>query len=346
MEQSYGFFVQWHLTDRCNLACRHCYQKGVSHSELSADRIAFFIRETKEMLDDWATEYELDISRSFQFTGGEPMLRKDLTRILTTARDEGFETFLMTNGTLIDKTAAEKIKRTGVSAVQISLEGMPETHDSIRGAGSFTRAATGINALARAGVDVTANVTLTKANAGEVLAITKKAASLGASRIGFARLVPEGRGASLGGEMLTPLEVKDVYQEIRHTKVSGIKAMTRDPISCLVNPDGLGDSCGGIAVGGCAAGLSGVSIMPDGAVMPCRRMNMVIGNIVETPLREIWAASPVLNMLRDKSRYTGKCGACEKWDVCRGCRAVSLAVTTEKGAPDMLADDPQCFKNE
>jgi AdoMet-dependent heme synthase len=346
MEQSYGFFVQWHLTDRCNLACRHCYQKGVSHSELSADRIALFIRETREMLDDWATEYELKIARSFQFTGGEPMLRKDLARILTTACDEGFQTFLMTNGTLIDKTTAEEIKHTGVSAVQISLEGMPKTHDSIRGAGNFIRAAAGISALAQAGVDVTANVTLTKANVGEVLAITKKAANLGASRIGFARLVPEGRGASLGGEMLSSLEVKDVYQKIKNIRVSGIKAMTRDPISCLVSPDGIGTSCGGVAVGGCAAGLSGVSIMPDGAVMPCRRMNMVIGSIVETPLREIWAVSPVLNMLRDKSKYTGECGKCEKWDVCRGCRAVSLAVTKANGAPDMLADDPQCFKNE
>lgn len=311
---------------------------------MRADQIVVFIRDARDMLNRWAEEYGLDIERSFQFTGGEPLLREDLFTILEAARDEGFETFLMTNGTLIDKAAAEKISKAGVSAVQISLEGLPETHESIRGGGSFAPAAEGFEALAAAGVDVTANVTLTKINVGNILEITELAADLGASRIGFARLVPEGRGGGLAGEMLARAEVRKAYLEIRDLKVPGIKAMTRDPLGCLTEPQGRAASCGGIAVGGCAAGLSGVSIMPDGTVMPCRRMNIGIGNITETPLSEIWAVSPVLNKLRDKSLYPGKCGVCAKWDVCRGCRAVALAVSKASGAPDMLADDPQCFK--
>ncbi len=342
MKQSYGFFIQWHLTDRCNLACRHCYQKGISHSELPADRIAFFIRETRETISLWAEEYELDISSSFQFTGGEPFLRKDLFDILSVSLDEGFETFLMTNGTLIDRSAAEKIKKTGLSAVQISLEGLPETHDAIRGGGSFKKAAAGIRALADAGVEVTANVTLTKMNVGDIGAITEQAAGLGAARIGFARLVPEGSGAGLAQMMLSPVELKEAFALIDEISASGIKAMTRDPLGCLINSDGEA-ACGGTAVGGCAAGLSGLTIMPDGTVMPCRRMNMGIGNITETPLREIWAESPVLNNLRDKQLYHGRCGECDKWDVCRGCRAVALAVSKANGVPDYLADDPQCF---
>ncbi len=343
MAQSYGYFIQWHLTDRCNLACRHCYQKGVSHSELPADRIAFLISETREMLDDWADEYDLDISRSLQFTGGEPLLRDDIFNILQVARDSGFDTSLMSNGTLIDAFAAEKIREAGVNAVQVSLEGLPETHDSIRGSGSYRKAADGIKSLNDAGVDVTVSVTLTKLNAGDIADVAGQAADLGASRIGFARLVPEGRGGTLKEAMLSPAELKEAFQTIKSLNVPGLIAMTRDPVSCLIDVDGEA-SCGETPVGGCAAGLSGVTIMPDGTVMPCRRMNMGIGNISETPLRDIWADSHVLNNLRDKELYHGRCGECAHWDVCRGCRAVALAVSKANGMPDYLADDPQCFK--
>lgn len=344
MKQNYEFFIQWHLTDRCNLACRHCYQKGVAHEEMTADRIVSFVSETRIMLDDWAEEYDLNIGGSFQFTGGEPLMRGDILRILTAAKKDGFATFLMTNGTMIDKDTAKRIKKTEVTAVQISLDGVPERHDAIRGPGNFDKAARGIQALANEDVEVTVNVTLTRSNMNDVKPLTKKARDLGAARIGFARLVPEGRGNRLAADMLTPADVREVYQVVRDLDVPGITAMTRDPLNCLLDSQGEHASCGGIAAAGCAAGLSGVTIMPDGMVMPCRRMNMGVGNINETPLRDIWASSHVLNSLRDKSLYTGKCGECEKWDVCRGCRAVAFAVSKAEGVPDFLADDPQCFK--
>lgn len=345
MKQSYGFFIQWHLTDVCNLACRHCYQKGAKHPEMSTGRIAFFMRETRSTLREWSQEYDLDVRGSFQFTGGEPLLRRDLFIILETARENGFETFLMSNGTLINADMARQLKAVGVSAVQISLEGSPETHDSIRGAGSFKKAAAGVRLLAETDVDVTVNVTLSRLNLLEIECLVEKAADLGAKRIGFARLVPEGRGRLLKDEMLSPLEVRDAYQQIVDLNVPGIRVMTRDPISCLTDADDAGASCGNVAVAGCAAGLSGLTIMPDGTVMPCRRMNMGIGNINETSLRDIWATSPVLNNLRERSLYPGVCGECDKWDVCRGCRAVAYAVSKAEGVPDYLADDPQCWKD-
>ena len=60
-------------------------------------------------------------------------------------------------------------------------------------------------------------------------------------------------------------------------------------------------------------------------------------------MREIWAASPVLEALRDKSRYSGKCGACARWADCRGCRAIAYEYARSQGNPDFLAPDPQCF---
>ena len=100
---------------------------------------------------------------------------------------------------------------------------------------------------------------------------------------------------------------------------------------------------GDIAISGCAAGhLAGLTIQSNGNVLPCRRLPLSLGNVQRDSLREIWADSPVLEALRDRKRYKGKCGSCSRWAVCRGCRAIAYAWSRER-REDFLADDPQCF---
>jgi radical SAM protein with 4Fe4S-binding SPASM domain len=89
--------------------------------------------------------------------------------------------------------------------------------------------------------------------------------------------------------------------------------------------------------------VSGLTLLPDGTILPCRRLPVPLGNVRRDRLREIWAASPVLEALRDKTRYHGKCGSCKRWALCRGCRAIAYAWSRAQGAPDFLAPDPQCF---
>jgi radical SAM protein with 4Fe4S-binding SPASM domain len=78
-------------------------------------------------------------------------------------------------------------------------------------------------------------------------------------------------------------------------------------------------------------------------MLPCRRMPIPIGNIRRDSFREVWATSDVLNDLRDRSKYKGKCGSCNKWANCRGCRAIAYAYSGIHGKGDHLAPDPQCF---
>jgi radical SAM protein with 4Fe4S-binding SPASM domain len=59
--------------------------------------------------------------------------------------------------------------------------------------------------------------------------------------------------------------------------------------------------------------------------------------------REVWATSEVLEAIRDRSRYQGKCGSCPRWAQCRGCRAIAYAFSKANGEDNFLADDPQCF---
>lgn len=91
----------------------------------------------------------------------------------------------------------------------------------------------------------------------------------------------------------------------------------------------------------CQAGISGLTLLPDGTIMPCRRLNVPIGNVRKDSLREVWVSSEVLQQLRNKEIYKGKCGICRRWATCRGCRAIAYA-----HSGDLLTEDPQCFISE
>lgn len=341
--QAYDFFIQWHLTERCNLRCKHCYQEGQNIAEMPLAEISRIVDEVSEMIQDWQEAYGIEFLRSFNVTGGEPFLRADIFVILEKMVSRGFEVYVLSNGTLISPEKARILADLGIKGVQVSLEGPEEIHDAIRGAGSFSASLSGIQHLLDAGLKVSLNTTLSQINADYVMSLVGLAASLGVQRLGFARLVPSGRGLGLLQKMLSPGQVKQLYETIFALQVRGLEMVSGDPVAAQMSSLAeLGDT-GDIPSGGCAAGVAGLTLLPDGTITPCRRLNIPLGQVPQDSLREIWAVSPVLALLRDKGQYQGKCGACHRWAQCRGCRAIAYAYSLARGAPDFLADDPQCF---
>ncbi len=338
----FEFFIQWHLTERCNLWCRHCYQGERDPAELTLPEIKSVITEVSGMLQDWSQTHKIAFSPSFTITGGEPFLREDLFDILGEITTQGIDIFLLTNGTLVDRARAKTLADLGIKGVQVSIEGPEDVHDDIRGAGSFAASTAGVKQLVAAGIPVTLNVTLSSLNAGQVNKIAAFGSRLGAQRIGFSRLVPHGRGSFLLSRMLTREQVRDLYESLLSLELEGIDIVTGDPVAAQMKAASNGDA-GNIAVSGCAAGVAGLTIHPNGTVSPCRRMPVSLGNVKRDSLRDIWAASPVLEALRDRTKYKGKCGACSRWATCRGCRAIAYAWSRSRGEDDFLADDPQCF---
>lgn len=336
------FFVQWHLTERCNLRCRHCYQGAPEVRELTLAEIAEVVSEVSDMVAAWEEAHALEFAKSYSITGGEPFLRRDLFEVLALVVGTGFEVHVLSNGTLIGGEQARRLAELGVAGVQVSVEGPERVHDRIRGDGSFSSALRGTRALVEAGVPVSWNVTLSGLNAAHTRELVSLAADLGARRIAFARLVPCGRGAGLSGELLPPGEIEAIYRDLFSLSVAGLQIESGDPLASQLRA-GAGGPAGRIAAGGCAAGVSGLTILADGAVSPCRRLNLSIGNVRADSLRELWATSPVLEALRDKDRYGRRCGSCDRWATCRGCRAVAYAHALASGRDDFLADDPQCF---
>jgi radical SAM protein with 4Fe4S-binding SPASM domain len=337
----FDFFVQWHLTERCNLRCRHCYQ-NISVPAMSASEIVPAIDSVIETIKNWVTDYDVVMSPSFNFTGGEPILHEDLMEILEHVRNRGYATALMSNGTLITDDIARRLKLLQVEEVQVSIEGMKAVHDRIRGRGSFRQALRGIENLLANQVNTSINLTLSRLNIGEVDGLVRLAEDMGIGAVTFSRLVACGRGNEISDQMLTPPELAAFYRRVRERPAStGVTFTSRDPLfTVAMLEDEIPET--EFPVGGCAAGVFGVTITADGSVMPCRRMDLSIGNIRETPFRKLWAESPVLWSLRNREEYHGNCGSCCYWTVCRGCRAVALAFARSQGSEDFLGPDPQC----
>lgn len=343
LHNAFEFFIQLHLTERCNLRCKHCYQNEGRTYEMSLPEIASVIEETAEMLGDWKEAYDIGFTPSFNVTGGEPFLRPDIFEVLEEMRAGGFDTFILTNGLLVDRKRANRLAGIGIKGAQVSIEGPGHIHDSIRGAGSFEASLKGIRNIVDAGIEVTLNTTLSGVNAQYFSEVIDLASSLKVQRLGFSRLVPSGSGRQLLGTMLSRNALKDLYQDIFSRDTGSLYIVTGDPVASQFRTPSEDDTGEAWPSGGCAAGVSGLTILPDGTVTPCRRMPVPIGNVRQDSLREIWATSDILNLLRDKSRYQGKCGVCGKWYVCRGCRAIAYAFSQAKGEGNYLTEDPQCF---
>jgi radical SAM protein with 4Fe4S-binding SPASM domain len=337
----FDFFVQFHLTERCNLACRHCYQ-GASVLEMDYGEICGAIADVKTAIEGWAKDHEMDVSPSLHFTGGEPLLRDDLFPILRHARGCGFSLSLMSNGTMIDRAVAEQLKAAEVADVQVSLDGLESVHDGLRGNGSFRSAVEGIASLVGEGIDTNINLTVSRLNMNQSGDLVSLADDLGVGAIAFSRLVPSGRGKQLADQLLTTEEVAAFYDGLRRFRdKTRVTVTSRDPLAAIADLDGDIPQTE-LPVGGCAAGMFGVTIAADGTVMPCRRMDLPIGNVKNDRFRDLWADSPVLWHLRTRQKYHGGCDTCRYWPVCRGCRAIALASARANGSDDYLGPDPQC----
>ncbi|MHC4423787.1 MAG: radical SAM protein, partial [Planctomycetota bacterium] len=148
--------VVWNITRQCNLRCVHCYNNSGSRAE---DELS--TKEAKDVLRDLAG---FGVP-SVLFSGGEPLMRKDLFELMSTGRELGLRTVISTNGTLITADMAKQIKAHDVSYVGISLDGIGPINDKFRAVeGAFDKAVEGIRNCQDAGVRIGLRLTLTQRN--------------------------------------------------------------------------------------------------------------------------------------------------------------------------------------
>ena len=347
-ENKADFGFQWHITDRCNLRCSHCYQEHyLGSNELDLDGLKQVADEIFKTLAKWGKKGDIAL------TGGEPLVKKEMPPLITylESADEIASLDILTNGILIDESVVERIQASRkIRCVQISLDGAcPESHDAIRGNGTFEKTVAGIRLLRKNGISVNIMFTLQRRNVGDIPSIIDLAVAEGISTLTIERFVPVGSGAKIKDELLSPEEIKSAFsyiseraeQEINRGGLTSISRSRPLWVMCNKNIGLLGaeksheDNAGGI----CSIGLDGLCILPDATVLPCRRLPIPIGNLRKDSLLKIWHTSDLLWEIADKRNLKGKCNSCEFITRCSGCRAMAYACTG-----DYLAEDPQCFK--
>jgi len=146
-------YLELQITNRCNLQCRHCYIGEGSHQDLSRKQI-------QEVLEQFEEIQGLRLLLS----GGEPLLHPNFWEVNEVLRDYAFRSVLLSNGTLISKEVAKKLR---VHEVQISLDGMKEGHESLRGEGTFEKTVTAVDHLQGANIRVSVAAIIQRRNLSE-----------------------------------------------------------------------------------------------------------------------------------------------------------------------------------
>jgi radical SAM protein with 4Fe4S-binding SPASM domain len=327
--KEFGF--QWHITNFCNLRCRHCYQDDFSAAaDLDTGTVKGIVRKICDTLADRRIYINL--------TGGEPFLRKDLFDILET-----LETFpqireynIITNALPLDRKKAERLETfRHLKQLKISLEcSDSELNDSIRGRGSFRKILQNLELLKELSSKTKVLMyTLGGYNYHRVPDMLEFSRSAGADAAILERFVPLGQGQGLKESYLKADEWRSVIQDL--IRFCGLDSTPEDLLpykAFYVDLKNRREVHGAL----CNLGDESMALMPNGDVYPCRRLPVKIGNVLKDEFSEIILRLQLLRESLDKD-VKGKCGGC-RIESCYGCRAIAYSLTS-----DMYAEDPQCF---
>lgn len=347
--------VVWNMTRRCNLKCVHCYAQAKDmefKNELSTE-------EGKALIDDLAAFG----SPVMLFSGGEPTMRKDLPELAAYAREKGMRAVISTNGTLIDKALAKKLKAVGLSYVGVSLDGVRETNDKFRGMkGAFDAALRGLHNCQEEGIKVGLRFTINKQNVRDIPAIFDLLEEENIPRICFYHLVYAGRGSTMVDEDLSLEESREAVDLIMertkalHEKGFPAEVLTVDnhcdgPYIYLKllkeNPERAAEVFELLSMNqGNSSGIGIGCVSWDGSVHADQFWrHYSFGNIRERPFSEIWTdlSDELMAGLKHRKPLiqanADRCAKCKWFDVCNG----NFRVRAEAVYGNVWADDPACY---
>jgi len=324
---------QWHVTDRCDGRCAHCYQSDFSGSrELGLYGLVDVAARVLSALDGCRV--------SINVTGGEPFLLPYLPELLRALhRHEALEEVnVITNGATATPKALDALAALPkLGSFKISIEGGDrETDDALRGPGHFDAVMQNLPRFLATGHPVALMLTLSRRNASSIAGAIDVARGCGASGVIFERFVPLGRGLGMADATLGASEWRDAVCAI--AAAAGVDAEPEDLLPYRAfwvdaRPGADAPLSGAL----CNLGPDSMCLMPDATVYPCRRLPVAVGNVLSEPFDAIRARLAAWAPDAIRPRLSGsRCGSCTV-EGCTGCRALALAVSG-----DPLADDPQC----
>lgn len=335
--------LQWHITERCNLRCAHCYQGNYSGKELTFEHLLGILEQFKKMLFHWRAQGKgRPIKGHITVTGGEPFVRKDFFDLLEVFHQnkELFSFAILSNGTFIDAKNSKRLRELNPAFMQVSIEGTQATHDDIRGKGSYEKTISAIRLLVKAKIRTLISFTAHRRNYKEFPDVARLGRRLKVSRVWADRLIPQGSGENLEEMVLTPEETLEFFKlmEAEEKKASRTLFGKTEIV--------MNRALQFLVAGGkpyyCTAGDTLLTVQPNGDLYPCRRMPIKVGNLLETHLLDLYYSSELFNTLRDKSKISTGCKNCFYAKLCRGgLKCLSYAISS-----DSFRTDPGCWHSQ
>jgi radical SAM protein with 4Fe4S-binding SPASM domain len=347
--------VVWNITRRCNLRCIHCYSDSDAREypgELTFD-------ECRAVLDD-LTQFGVP---GVLLSGGEPLIHPRFFDIASYARQQNLRVTLSTNGTLIERETAQRIKDLGFAYVGISLDGIGATHDHFRGRdGAFVKTVGAFRHCKAVGQKVGLRLTLSANNIADLDRILDFIEAEDIERVCFYHLVYSGRGSDVVDvtHEQTRMAVDKIIDRSARWTASGsprevltvdqpadgpylyLRLKRENPARAEEVMDLLRWNGGGARGSGTGIG----NIDTQGNVHPDQFwQTLTLGNVRQRPFSEIWrdTSNPTLAALRDRNgRLEGKCSRCRFLDICGG----GFRVRAVQVHGNLWASDPACYLSE
>ena len=318
------FSLQWHITQACDLHCRHCYDRS-QYKSLS-------LGQETVILDDFASFCTShNVHGQVTFTGGNPLLHADFEKLYKEAAERGFSTAIL--GNPATRAQIERLNAIQpISFYQVSLEGLEAHNDYMRGKGHFKKVLAFLDLLREMGIYSMVMLTLTKDNMEQVLNLSEILRDR-ADLFTFNRLSLVGEGAKLLSvdPESYPVFLKKYSEAVTSNPCLGLK----DNLLNIIYHKQKTPVFGGCTGHGCGAAFNFMAVLPDGTVHACRKFPSPLGSLMDKSLADIYH-SDAAKRYREGAE---ECRSCRLNVVCRGC----LAVTHSLGLDIFTEKDPYCF---
>lgn len=342
--------IQWHITSRCMKRCRHCYMfeseryRTEIENELTFDKMLMILDD----IADFENKYGFAVN-DFFLAGGDPVLNPDYLKLLMELKNRGKRIYIMGNPETLTPEVLNNFKSAGIQQMQLSLDGLRNTHDFYRGNGNFDITVKALELLDEYEIPGTIMFTLTGENKDELIPLMDYVAYQTKAK-GFAFDLVCGVGNAKDIEQqLSREDIKHYFElylsEKKKIKESGnlIRISEKSKFFQLLHYENNDfypyDYDEFSATGGCYVGLTCYTILADGSVAACRRFPTIIGKMPEQKMEDIFLGNDLLKKFRRANSFE-TCGKCAFYKSCRGCPAVTYGYTQNP-----FSDNPLCFKD-
>lgn len=318
------FTLQWHVTNACELRCRHCYDRS-KRDTLDLDEARRVVRDLASFCRSKGVRGEVCL------TGGNPFLYPRFEDLYRSVSDAGFPISILGNPVSAGEIdAIDRIRRPFF--YQVSLEGLREHDDEIRGRGHFDRTIAFLDLLRERGIRSVVMLTLTRANLDQTIPLAEALRDR-TDGFAFTRLSQVGEGASL--DLPSPEEFAGFLERYLAAGRTNPILRYKEGLFNVLRRRAGRPLFGGCTGHGCGAAFNFVALLPDGEVHACRKFPSPVGNVRSATFEEIYDSQAA-------QEYRAGCRACRFCPLRRSCGGC-MAVTFGRGLDPLRERDPHCF---